>query len=352
MHPLLLRLPTELLVEIIQLTRPDSYEAFMLTCKTVHRAGARLIQEHSLCKTLSFLPSAPGSPGHGIINGQFTFLHQLLEIPKFRQYWILEYMNNVEWYYESSPRDKSPPEVETLERIKSSAPWLFQRIRDVFKDLKDLDFHNDDFFLIGHNDYRMIDMGFETIFPSIIGLLMLPNLKSLIFDQFGATQIPAIVARYSGEVYFQQLQEICIKSAGNQKEDQTTLNYIAPLLLLPRLKSLTTYELDGYWIPFMQEENKETIRFEWPYGDRKSTVERICFQKADADIDSVANFLGGLTELRSFEWKNNPQWWIPKAEQEEYHRLEMIEQGMILDDESEAVLEHPAVEGESEGEFS
>jgi hypothetical protein len=73
------------------------------------------------------------------------------------------------------------------------------------------------------------------------------------------------------------------------------------LLLLPNLKSLIIYTLEDRQ-PLV--DGREVIKFEWPYRDKKSALEDICFYKAGTETPSISNFLSPYLFLRSFVWEN------------------------------------------------
>jgi hypothetical protein len=318
----------------------------MPTCKAIYEIGTPLIEDHNFCKSWPRLRSVIGHPPELSFRGVFTLLLRLLELPPKRQWWTLRYVKNVGWHggIFQMPQEITPMEI--LNRVKSEAPWLFQTVTHLNASLTNIDVsHNG--FLLSQNDDRNDDRndGSEAgearpqWFPGIIGLLLFSNLKCLTIDCIYCPEIPAIIDKHRGDVYFQQLQVLHIKRASSD-----TLRDLMPFLLLPKLKSLIMDALDGY----IRSENGNSIVWpNWPYGDRKSKLEHVTFFKANADINCVMDILSHLLSLRTFVWENNPQFWYP----EEWGIDEYYQSGLEDDsnyqgevDSTEAMEEEPGHE--------
>jgi hypothetical protein len=264
----ILQLPPELLLEILQFSQPNGFEAFMMTCRTTYQVGAPLIQEHNFCKTWTVFDEFWNFPGYLRFRGLFRFLLRLLELPSSRQRSILQYWSNIEWVGGFYPKPEGMTETAVLQKVALEAPWLLKRIQEINKDLQSLKVcYNEvlfeDEFEIG--DHRIesarpgianvdTDSRASSLIPDLIGLLLLPNFISLKIDDRGSREILGLVHHQNGELYFQQLRKIYFKGVS-----QKPLNQIAPLLLLPNLKSLIIYTLEDRQ-PLA--DGREVIRFE------------------------------------------------------------------------------------------
>jgi hypothetical protein len=309
----ILQLPPELLYEILQLSRPDDYEVLMLTCKAIYEIGTPLIEEHNFCKSWHLLQSVIYNTPEFRFRGVFTLLLRLLELPPTSQWWTLRYVKNVTWHGGILPIPQEITPMEILNRVKSEEPWLFQTVAHINASLTNIGISHDRFLLSQNddrNDDRNDDSGSWRSPPTmasryrIIGLLLFSNLKWLTIDCVYCPEIPAIIDKHRGDVYFQQLQVLQIKRAHSD-----TLKDLMPFLLLPKLKSLIMDSLQGY---IRSEDGSSIVWPKWPYRDRKSKLEQVTFFKADADTNCVMDILSHLLSLRTFVWENNPQFWYPE----------------------------------------
>jgi hypothetical protein len=315
----ILQLPAELLFEILQLSRPNDFEAFMLTCKSIYQVGAPLIEEHNFCVTwpvfdesrqLSVFNEPRRLPGYLEFGGFFRFLQRLLELRSSTQSRIIHYFSNIEWLGRFNTKPKGMTETAFLQKVALQAPWLSKRIQNINKDLQCLKVCQNEVLLV--DEFEIEDYGFESArrgiknvdtdlgasssITELIGLLLLPNLLSLKIGDSGSQEIMSLVHHLNGELYFQQLRKLYFKSV-----QQKSLNQIAPLLLLPNLKSLIIYTIEDRH-PLV--DRREAITFEWPYGDKKSALENICFYKSGAETLSISKFLNPCLFVRSFVWEN------------------------------------------------
>lgn len=62
----LLSLPDELLCQILELSRPNGFESFMLSCKRVCYAGSNMALDHNFCKSLVIRTSNDGGTARAI----------------------------------------------------------------------------------------------------------------------------------------------------------------------------------------------------------------------------------------------------------------------------------------------
>jgi hypothetical protein len=314
----ILQLPPELLLYIVKSSRPDGFEAFILTCKTVYQVGAPLIQEHNFCKIwpifyesrqLPVFGEPRRLPGYLEFRGLFRFFQHLLELPSLRKSPILQYLNNIEWVGGFHPKPEGMTETAVLQKAALEAPWLLKRIQEMNEDLQRLKVCYDE---VLFEELEIKGYGFESarsvienidpysrassLIPDLIGLLPLPSLISLKIDDRGSRGILGLVRHHNGELYFQQLRKIYFKG-----DHQKSLSQIAPLLLLPTLKSLIIYTIEDRQ-PLV--DGREAITFEWPYGDKKVALENIYFYNAGAETPSISKFLSPCLILRSFAWEN------------------------------------------------
>jgi hypothetical protein len=315
----ILQLPPELLFFLLQLSRPNDFEALMLTCKTIYQVGALLIQEHNFCKTwpvfyesrqLPTFNEPRRLPGYLEFKGLFRFFQCLLEIPASRQSRILQYLSNIEWIGGFYPKPEGDTEIAVLKKMALKAPWLFKRIQAINKNLQRLNvcysqvlFEED--FEVKDSGPSIAQQGSENVYtdskasslmPDLIGLLLLSNLISLKIDDSGSQEFLELVRHLNGELYFQQLRKIYFKGAL-----QKSLNQIAPLLLLPNLKYLIIHNVEDRQ-PLV--DGREAVTFKWPYGNKKSTLENVCFYNSGAETSSLSEFLSPCLFLRSFIWEN------------------------------------------------
>jgi F-box associated protein len=304
----ILRLPQELLLEILQLTRPDDFEAFMMTCKTIYQVGAPLIEEHNFCKTWRVPDDSGYLKGlHIRMSGSFTFFLHFLGLPSSTQNNVLQYWMKVNWRGGFYPEPEGMTESAVLQKVSLEAPWLLQQIQAINKDLQCLKLCYDE--VIFDAEFEFEDSPIEnawpgitnssralSLFPDLIVLLLLPNLRSLKIEGYVNKGILGLIHHQNGERYFQQLRKVYIKD-----HNPKSLIQIAPLLLLPNLKSLVIWGLEDRE---PRADGREAIVFEWPYGNKKSVLENICFYQAGAEALSLYNFLSPCLSLRSFVWEN------------------------------------------------
>jgi hypothetical protein len=344
----ILQLPVELILEILQLSRPNGFQAFMRTCKTIYQVGAGLIEEHNFCKSWKIFQYSWQIEDYLVFEGLFIFFQSFLELQPSKQDQVLSYLNNIDWIGGFHPIPKGITGTAILVRIASEIPWLFQEIQRISRDLQDLRVNNKEFmfscefqmedFGVEHERLGIAKLGSNLVIPDLIGLLLLPNLLSLIVSDRGGLEILALVAHYNGETYFQQLQTIHLKG-----RHRKSLSQITPLLLLPKLKSLIIYTLDD--CNTLMSSNESTSFYQLDSA-RKSSLANICFYDADADYRSIASFLASFLVVRSFVWENSGN-----LEDEDPKRYESsIEEGVQAEhgiDETVSLLEAESNDGGS-----
>src|ERR1700753_330286 len=91
----LLGLPVELLAEILQHSRPDSFQAFMLTCKHIYAAGAHLVSEHNFCRKWIKEQMHRGLSYPAYIKSTFEVLLLWIEVEANKRPHLLSYLTRI-----------------------------------------------------------------------------------------------------------------------------------------------------------------------------------------------------------------------------------------------------------------
>jgi hypothetical protein len=306
----ILRLSDELLFDLLQLSRPDDFEALVLTCKRFYSVGFSLIEDHNFCRKWPMQQLQTTEDRHIIIRGLFDFFLQLIELPSSKQKWGFSYLERLYWYGGIHPTADHITPKQVLKRIGSEATWLQNQMVCIYETLQGVDFGHVSSSLepldkLNTNESAKPDSlnSSNELLPSefyrVVPLLLFSNIQSIIFKHYprlrpysGAPSISAIIHHFKGQRYFQQLRKIHI-----QEDFICTFNDIAPLLLLPQLKTLITEVLDDNMIGDigMKVHN-------WSNGNHQSGLEQLAFFSADSDSKCVEEFLRPLKLLHSFAW--------------------------------------------------
>jgi hypothetical protein len=306
----ILRLSNELLFDLLQLSRPNDFEALVLTCKRFYSVGFSLIEEHDFCRNWPMQHLQTTQDRHIVIQGIFDFFLDLIELPSSKQKWIISYLERLCWRGGIYPTARYLTPKGVLGKIGSEATWLHNQMKCIYENLRGVDFDdvpsslepldelNANESVKPHNLNNSNEL-LPSEFYRVVLLLLSSNIQSLIFKHYpllrpydDTPSISAIIHHSQGQRYFQQLRQIHIHN-----DFTCTFIDITPFLLLPRLKTLIADKLEDNVI------DDEGIKvYDWPNRNHQSGLERLAFISADSDSKCVEVFLGSLKLLRSFAW--------------------------------------------------
>jgi hypothetical protein len=320
----ILKLPNELLFELLKLSLPGDFEALILTCKLFYLIGKPLIGLHKFCKSWMNHHFKDPHTQQITISDPVRFLLCLSKVPAQFQTTVLSYFQNISWWGLLEPFMVEDDLQVVLDEVFAKASWLqklFTRIEDHLsgypfpRSTSYPDWIDTSSSIPPPLDSVPFKTGYLLALCTAATLLLFPSIEYITFEKYpcyrkhnGDPIIPATIAYCRGEIYFQQLREINLKNVFNN-----TIANLAPLLLLPRLKSLIVAALDNYDPP---QDNKNSLSYKWPYGERKSVLEKLVLFNADADPNEFANFLEPIPSLRSLVWENNTQFGKDYSEDE------------------------------------
>jgi hypothetical protein len=137
--PGLLRLPNELLTQILTETRPDAFESFMLTRKQVFLAGTHLIQSHNATKRwlMNDTPSLYAQGEYDIrrLLGPCCNVTELLkDLPDQRpdlQKWLPEYCSNLSVGFHLTLFERDSCFVEFIQNWQQKLPLVLSRLEAI-----------------------------------------------------------------------------------------------------------------------------------------------------------------------------------------------------------------------------
>jgi hypothetical protein len=115
-------LPSELLVSIANFSRPNSFESFMLSSKTIHAAGSGLIKDHNFCKRWDDC-NALHTSRHLHTCAPISTFQRLLEAPRSVRPWLLEYKSKVFICYYHF-RHWEGQTFDVMSRVRTQLPWI------------------------------------------------------------------------------------------------------------------------------------------------------------------------------------------------------------------------------------
>jgi hypothetical protein len=305
----LLDLPNEILHMVIAESRPEGFEAFVLSCKRVHQVADSLIRQHNQLKqdfsSLREISFGNDPDSFNPIRTLFTIVDHPL-IAKYIQ--SLEYSDlsdelfdmdfGLEVFENESENENILPLLERSKHIQHSAqcaldydhpPSNREIACERFED--PVNQHMSKWRSLILKGRRAAALGV------LLGLL--PNLRQLTLTEFSVPggwyihpSIKALTADNTNTNILAKLDTVEI----HYEFDGVSLEELYPYLLLPSIKRIKATGIaprdlrsDSSWAnPWLTSHT--------------SVLEELVLEDADAEATTIAWFLAPLTHLRTFVW--------------------------------------------------
>jgi hypothetical protein len=283
-----LELPTELLYQIIELSRPLDFESLLLTSKRVYDVGQRLIPAHNYCKDLFSRNS------HSIFGSSFEILDRLTEAERVYQ-WLnlyIQYLNiNTLAFTLVRPGD-------VMERVQHT-DWLMEQFERVAQDVPELGRYRPP------NEQNQVR---QELFYNLAIFPLLPNLRMLVLDSMPNIMhrfdLCWLVKQYKMGQCFPELETL-------ELSRQTLTKYehiITWLHSLPKLRSLLVNK------PIPPDNPDEIMRqlgLDWPLGNQRALpLKHLFFLNATAPVELVLGILERVEALEVFMWEETAAYYI------------------------------------------
>lgn len=294
-------LPPEIILRLLEESRPDGFQNLTLTSKTVYNlAGSRLIQEHnafkhrySTCLVDGRDPDPdPENPNFDLENPNFTnlFIHPV--------YLLQEIQANptVAGY------------VKYLE-LEDCGECNQGDVKDKAKQL-DLTFLENSFYLkkAKQGSKKWADAVSEgnEIYGKILLLMLLPNVETLrLYDTWawkhknssndGADRVlDAIATDDRPQRVLSRLIQIVPWSSDD--EFGSSLDTVRPFMALPSMRRLIGFQLVA------ESGGISNGAYAWPFGEQASPVKAVECTSGAVDREHLEVFLAPMKSLQSFKW--------------------------------------------------
>jgi hypothetical protein len=323
----LLDLPSELLICILQFTRPDGFESFLLTCKAIYAIGFNLIQDHNFCKKWIRQHTRGRSSWAGciLLENPIELLMPWLTVSSTTKTEFLMYLDRVDvqraYYNTQSLLIPRPRRI--LQREEALVIYdivaTYKRIPDLVPDCEN---HHQSlgFCLLDSAQNKVKDamdtckISVNTGIHDLTLLSLLPNLRLLVLGSHSNDERRPDFVQFlglnTGIECFQNLHDLHL-----QAPYVYTFQDLRPLLALPRLETLAVNNLTSEHENKVDNGNNDSN----DNNGMNTTLKRLIIFNANATPNSLGNFLRHLQALHTFVWENTSSW--PDAEQEHQSAL-------------------------------
>ncbi|KAK4570275.1 hypothetical protein LTR86_002355 [Recurvomyces mirabilis] len=310
----LLDLPAELLVLIVDLTRPGDLDSLGLSCKTFAKVGKEALEKHRSYKRqwkqvhLDIRRQQGGEPQ--------TALALILSILKNQR--IAEYIESLDLGYRSDEEDEEP-RIRSLPTTERNEAALEKLVADSAYPLSGLLFGQspeDD----GHSQETFTPWIHEEITAAVL-LSLLPNVRTLrLPNQWRETQwssgetneptasrrvLDAIVSTANmsprGEAALSNLETI-LPYSRTQYETRNGLCEVLPFMALNSLQNLHVCNMVGV------DDRYTGIPFVWYHGHVASSLRKVQLPGGCMDAAGVAELLRHTPQLTSFAYSHCTKW--------------------------------------------
>jgi hypothetical protein len=252
-------LPFELLIRIVNFSRPNSFESLMLSSKTIYEAGSVLIEDHNFCKRwedCDYIPECRADPHRHLHTTSTTSIfRKILETPRNVRPWILEYRSKV--FLSRFASALYDPEL--MSRVRSELPWIgneFLRMMAQFPGpFRDFESSNNLARFFEGRDATLCEGEIGALCAFLL-LLLCSNTQSLIIEAFGSPLGSACISLLSqldrheiGHIILPDLSSVIVYGPRNSN-DNMHLETAESLLSLQRIQSLELHELATVAGPF------------------------------------------------------------------------------------------------------
>jgi hypothetical protein len=321
----ILDLPAELLYQIIGFCRPDGFESFMLTCKTILSIGSGFTEEHAFCKKwVSRTGYDRNEFKHKLFRHLFEILESWMQLQPQRRTSIFQYIKQIEVTRSYQLYDVGKMQ-KLFMQLKEEEPGYLQLFQKLLQQVWNLELYCETHGQLQIPCILGIELGpkgtcferykiaihpleevyrsfFPEIFDSVV-LGILPNLQSLILSPCvhdlasNAPGICFLASRDLNKLCYQNLRELYIHS-----QWILTLDDAASLLELPLLETLIMDKLRDEDIADCDgEENHLSTQMR-----TKSPLKRLVLFDAKASPERLGQFLTLISRLEVFFWEAAP----------------------------------------------
>ncbi|KAI8623568.1 hypothetical protein F5Y19DRAFT_369723 [Xylariaceae sp. FL1651] len=307
---LLLNLPPELLHRIVQDSIPEGFENLILSCRTLYNVGSPFIERYSARKKQYYKASIPGTD----IKVSLYWLDQIALEPALS--W---YMNEVDLRGREAHSDRGSYIYEhsrEIENLRNNEPTM-QRVKALIE--RSL------YMTPGGVDPRfwaeqiLSDIGDpdqyteHNLFLGIFLLTLLPNVTKLTLPWHSSGLVPFSDAARSIDQCKRVLNTIQQESRSGRDRralsnlrrliydrkmeynNRERLDFISPLLILPKLESL---------LATSQVAVDYHMDFKWQYPGIESNLQTIELVHSCMDAVSVSELLAHTPRLISFKYSH------------------------------------------------
>ena len=302
----LLSLPNEILLQIVEDSRPDDFEHLTQTCKLLHNIAKPLNKEHKHFKHLYSSPML-GSSSHSEKDCNEILFEALLDplaarYPKYLRCYDKEirFFNKPLIHYCLDNRDVVKEFLHKSTFLKRATFPIGPKMVDP----TDVPAFHHDLAKWENN----VKAGISQFVITAL-LLLLPGLEDITlspseFEREYFDSVMDIVARdaIAGMVHpLSRLRSINIQYCDDcfndgspmQIESGTPIQTLAPFVALPSIRRIVGQRLEG-----------DGSRYNWPYDGHLSNIEELIFLKCSVDPPQLYSLLQPMYRLRVFRYSH------------------------------------------------
>ena len=284
----LLNLPTEILRDIVNFSRPDGFENLSRTCRLVFDIAEPLIEEHNRYKAYSASDLAEDTLSYSQV------FYDVLKHPlKARYVTYLRYWRHPDPDLESYPPEPGQDVADKLRHFLNQSACIIDRVMSSMQADGSPQTGVPDDLTYWH---RGLMAAYPEFLPSAL-LLLLPNLKSINFKNIclvAGTYLESVLNVLAQDAIAYKAHSLShIRIVYIVEDDGVDFQCLAPFLALPSLKKLVGQFLEA-----------DTLHpnYRWPYGSWPSNVEQIEMSRSAIGASQLRQILRPMSHLRVFKY--------------------------------------------------
>jgi hypothetical protein len=297
----LLDLPTEILYEIVECSRPLDFESLLLSSKRLYHIGERLIPAHEYCKSwVSKIVVSPRVSSMEILDG-------VQSADSNHQQWLFQYITHLSYDgldMSMSNANQFLEQVEKVEYIMEQVDRIVQVIPE-FQNLRRASTASGDKYTSWEPELKWanfvrVDAPKVNMYE-LAFLILFSNLKLLSLGELPTSwpgfSLDLAMKQYhkNGATLFRELEALHLKQA-----TCTSWQAIFTWMKLPRLRCLFVSRPVA---PPDRQGFVDHLSTDWPYGVDESLLDHLVLLEATVNVEVVVIMLERIRALQSFMWE-------------------------------------------------